>query len=81
MIHGVLEASLWKKFGEWISGVETECATVRRLFAAAAAAAESLLCHQAPPSLGFSRQEHWSGLPLVQSKNGGVRCSRQSGKR
>ena len=21
-------------------------------------------CHQAPPSLGFSRQEHWSGLPF-----------------
>ena len=20
--------------------------------------------HKAPPSLGFSRQEHWSGLPL-----------------
>ena len=20
--------------------------------------------HQAPPSLGFSRQEHWSGVPL-----------------
>ena len=20
--------------------------------------------HQAPPSLGFSRQEHWSGFPL-----------------
>ena len=20
--------------------------------------------HQAPPSLGFSRQKHWSGLPL-----------------
>ena len=45
---------------------------------AAAAAAESLqscltLCdprdgsaaaHQSPPSLGFSRQEHWSGLPF-----------------
>ena len=39
----------------------------------AAAAAKSLqscptLCnpiaHQAPPSLGFSRQEHWSGLPF-----------------
>jgi len=40
-----------------------------------AAAAKSLqscptLCdpidgsHQAPPSLGFSRQEHWSGLPF-----------------
>ena len=43
--------------------------------AAAAAAAKSLqscptLCdpidgsHQAPPSLGFSRQEHWTGLPF-----------------
>ena len=21
--------------------------------------------HQAPPSLGFSRQEHWSGVPLL----------------
>ena len=42
---------------------------------AAAAAAKSLQCvrlcaipqtaaHQAPPSLGFSRQEHWSGLPF-----------------
>ena len=42
---------------------------------AAAAPAKSLqlcptLCdpidgsHQAPPSLGFSRQEHWSGLPF-----------------
>ena len=41
-----------------------------------AAAAKSLqscltLCnprdgiHQAPPSLGFSRQEHWSGLPFL----------------
>ena len=23
--------------------------------------------HQAPPSLGFSRQEHWSGLPFLSS--------------
>ena len=45
------------------------------LATAAAAAAKSLqscpiLCnpidgsHQAPPSLGFSRKEHWSGLPF-----------------
>ena len=26
--------------------------------------------HQAPPSLGFSRQEHWSGLPLPAPHNG-----------
>ena len=47
-----------------------------RFYWTAAAAAKSLqscptLCdpidgspHQAPPSLGFSRQEHWSGLPF-----------------
>ena len=23
-----------------------------------------MAAHQAPPSLGFSRQEHWSGLPF-----------------
>jgi len=23
-----------------------------------------MAAHQAPPSLGFSRQEYWSGLPL-----------------
>ena len=26
--------------------------------------------HQAPPSLGFSRQEHWSGLPLPSPGTG-----------
>ena len=24
-----------------------------------------MAAHQAPPSLGFSRQEHWSGLPFL----------------
>ena len=27
-------------------------------------AAPQTAVHQAPPSLGFSRQEHWSGLPF-----------------
>ena len=31
------------------------------------------VAHQAPPPMGFSRQEYWSGLPLVTSK----RASRQ----
>jgi len=25
--------------------------------------------HQAPLSMGFSRQEYWSGLPLVSSED------------
>ena len=27
-------------------------------------ATPEMAAHQAPPSLGFSRQEHWSGLPV-----------------
>ena len=46
--------------------------TIYPIYAAAAAAAKSLqwcvtpwtAAHQAPPSLGFFRQEHWSGLPF-----------------
>ena len=28
-----------------------------------------MTANQAPPSLGFSRQEHWSGLPLPSLSN------------
>ena len=28
-----------------------------------------MAAHQAPPSLGFSRQEHWSGLPFPSPPN------------
>ena len=61
--------SIWaggREGKEWLEGYSIE---------GPAAAAKSLqscstLCdptdgsHQAPPSLGFSRQEHWSGLPF-----------------
>ena len=50
-----------------------------QLYAAAAAAASLQSCptlcnpidtaHQAPPSLGFSRQEHWSGLPFPSPRH------------
>ena len=56
----------------------------------AAAAAKSLQCvrlcatsqmaaHPAPPPLGFSRQEYWSGLPFpspIQMTNKHIRCSK-----
>ena len=32
--------------------------------------------HQAPPSLGFSRQEHWSGLPLPSPMHESEKWSR-----
>ena len=61
---------------------QNDFAKLISMAAAAATAAKSLqscltLCdpidgsHQAPLSLGFSRQEHWSGLPFPsgQKKN------------
>ena len=31
--------------------------------------------HQAPLSLGFSRQEHWSGLPFPSPMNESEKCT------
>ena len=44
----------------WVGGefgglVPKSCPTLRTAWTVA---------HQAPPSMGFSRQEYWSGLPL-----------------
>ena len=33
-------------------------------------ATPGMAAHQVPPSLGFSRQEHWSGLPLPSPMHG-----------
>ena len=32
-------------------------------------ATPQMAAHQAPPSMGFSRQEYWSGVPLPSPKN------------
>ena len=36
-----------------------------RLSSVQLCATPEMAAHQAPASLGFSRQEHWSGLPLL----------------
>ena len=39
-------------------------------------AAPRTVAHQAPPSMGFSRQEYWSGLPFpspVELPNPGIK--------
>ena len=44
---------------------EEACSTPGREFSRARlCATPETAAHQAPPSLGFSRQEHWSGLPF-----------------
>ena len=44
---------------------ESEVAQLVRLFATPWSEA-----YQAPPSMGFSRQEYWSGLPFPSPKEG-----------
>ena len=34
-----------------------------------------MAAHQAPPSLGFSRQEHWSGLPFPSPLESAENCN------
>ena len=66
------KAVSWDKICSWLRYTE-DCWNDNKGFAAAAAKLLQscpTLCdpidgsHQAPPSLGFSRQEHWSGLPF-----------------
>ena len=57
---------------KWLSWFCTKIIHLRESFVAAAksfshvrlCATPETAAHQAPPSLGFSRQEHWSGLPF-----------------
>ena len=65
----------------WYNGEYMMTEELRMILAAAAAAAAKshqscpTLCdpidgtQQAPPSLGFSRQEYWSGLPFPSPEN------------
>ena len=43
-------------------------------------ATPQMAAHQALPSLGFSRQEHWSGLPLPSLPRSWDPCYRWPGK-
>ena len=47
-----------------MSGTCCCCLLLRCFIRIRLCAAPQMAAHQAPPSLGFSRQEHWSGLPF-----------------
>ena len=54
-VHGILQARIL----EWVALVKVKLLSRVGLFATPWTAA-----YQAPPSMGFSRQEYWSGLPF-----------------
>ena len=64
--------NLWTQVGKGEGGMNWEISTdIYTLLLLLSRFSRVRLCetpetaaHQAPPSLGFSRQEHWSGLPF-----------------
>ena len=44
--------------------IEVQLLLLSRFSRVRLCATPEMAAHQAPPSLGFSRQEHWSGLPF-----------------
>ena len=48
----------------WESSIDIHTLLLRRFSRARLCATPETAAHQAPSSLGFSRQEHWSGLPF-----------------
>ena len=59
LVHGIFQA--------WI--LEVKSLSRVQLFAT-----PRTVVYQAPPSMGFSRQEYWSGLPFPSPMNTGVGC-------
>ena len=56
----ILSDGLWTQ----ISAISTNCFVLLLLLSRFSHVQLCAAAHQAPPSLGFSRQEHWSGLPF-----------------
>ena len=68
-VHGIFQARVLEWDAIAFSAPKCYTALISRDVAAAAAAkllqsCPTLCSHQAPLNLGFSRQEHWSGLPF-----------------
>ena len=63
-VHGILQA----RSLEWVSVSFSNAwkwkGKVRSISCVRLFAIPWTAAHQAPPSMGFSRQEHWSGVPL-----------------
>ena len=59
-IPGILQARTL----EWVCHFLLQCMKVKSLSHVWLLATPWIAAYQAPPSMGFSRQEYWSGVPL-----------------
>ena len=63
-IHGIFQARIL----EWVAIAFSNAGKVKSLSRVQLLATPWTATHQAPPSMGFSRQEYWSGMPLPSPK-------------
>ena len=62
--HEILQAYKQSALLYFSTFVRYAAAAAKSLQSCLTLATPETAAHQAPPSLGFSRQEHWSGLPF-----------------
>ena len=65
----VLFVKFTKSFPQYINNFESE-SEVKSLSHVQLLATPWTVAHQAPPPMGFSRREYWSGVPLPSPQNG-----------
>ena len=63
-VHGILQARTLEWVAISFSNARKRKRKVKWLSRVRLLATPWTAAHQAPPSMGFSRQEYWSGVPL-----------------
>ena len=63
-VHGILQARTLEWVAISFSNASKWKVKVKSLSRVRPSATPWIAAHQAPPSMGFSRQEYWSGVPL-----------------
>ncbi|CAN0038322.1 unnamed protein product [Rangifer tarandus platyrhynchus] len=63
-IHGIFQARVTGVGCHWLLRKSSLLLLLSHFSRVQLCATPQMAAHEAPPSLGFSRQEHWSGLPF-----------------
>ena len=71
-VHGAAMSQIW--LSDWTATTTLLLLLLSRLSRVWLCATPETAAHQAPPSLGFSRQEHWSGLPFPSPMRESEKC-------
>ena len=74
-IHGILQARTLEWVAISFSNAWKWKVKVKSLSRVLLFVTPRIAAYQAPPSMAFSRQEHWSGLPMPSPKTVYIKCN------